>query len=484
MPKKKEVKVVKDSKPIQLNWPETLIEANRCQDQYICVSGPVGSGKTSWAVNKIIGVMKRNAELFPRTSWVVIRNTYRELKDTTQKSYFYWYPPIDYEGDTFWKDKLGVKGEKYSFGKYRKSEECFVYEDFANGKPIRAEFYFRSCENENDIGKFKSFNISGFHIDEVIEVEKAVFMILQGRIGRSPMGWPRKMGICTTNPPDEFHWVYKDFFSEEKLVNYSGFKQKPGENKDNLPVNYYEDLREAYKNNPDWINRYIEGNWGVILTGQKVYPEFGTDFHVVDEYKFDKNLPIVRGWDFGLTPSCVFMQLGGNQKLTVFDELQEFNMGVERFRDKVITHCNMEYPGRRFFDYADPAGWKRAETDEKTCIQILANRGIYPQQGEVTFVSRREAVAAYLNKMVQGKPAFQIVKKKCPMLFNGFVGAYCYPDKVIVRQGNNARPTKNEYSHCHDALQYAVSRLLQYQTQWNGEEDWIPKNIAKTYRVA
>ena len=59
------------------------------------VRGPVGSGKStgmSWEF------MRRAREQAPaedgirRTRWVVVRNTYRELSDTTVKTWLDWFP--------------------------------------------------------------------------------------------------------------------------------------------------------------------------------------------------------------------------------------------------------------------------------------------------------------------------------------------------------------------------------------------------------
>jgi hypothetical protein len=462
-------------------WPETLEKAMSDPSPSICIVGPVGSGKSSFAVFKIIGLCHKFAKEFPKTRWCVVRNSYRELKDTTQKTYFYWFPPKGYGGETYWENKYGP-GD-WNFGEYRSSDEIFYYQANVNGQSIVAEILFRSAEDESDLKKFKSLEICGYHIDEAIEVPKEVKLMLDTRIGRYPRGWPRPLSLLTTNPPHERHWIYKDYFSEEKLEGHSGWKQKPGENEENLPVGYYDRLRANYRNNPDWINRYIEGNWGIILEGEKVYPEFHASFHsTTEELKPQKGLPIIRGYDFGLTPACVFSQLLPDGQWIIFDELQEFNMGIDRFTDKVLMHSRLHYQGFQFFDYADPQGWAPSETDERTCVQIMNSKGIYPQPGEKSFTARREAVASYLNRVIQGKPAFLISKTKCPILYDGLTGGYHYPknkDGIVTRES----PVKNEMSHLQDALQYVASRLLQFQNQWLAT-DWEPKDMAATYKVA
>lgn len=462
-------------------WSPTLTAAMKSKAESVCIVGPVGSGKSSLAVFKIISLIHKYAKDYPKTRWCVVRNTYRELLDTTLKTYFYWFPHKEYAESTWWGDKYNASG--VSFGEYRASDMTFVYQNKVDGVDVEAHIMFRSADDAEAIKKFKSMEIAGYHIDEVIEVPKEIKLILDGRC-RYPKGWPRPLSFLTTNPPSERHWVYLDYFNPEtKLQGHDGFKQPAGDNAENLPPGYYDRLRAAYANNPDWINRYIEGNWGIQLEGEKVYPEFSTQFHVAQgEYKVNKHIPIIRGFDFGLTPACVFMQLSPEGILHVFDELQEFNMGIDRFSDKVIMHSKIYYPDMRFFDFADPAGWSKSQTDERTCAEIMIGKGFSPQMGEITFTKRRECVASYLNKVTKGIPCFKIYKEKCPILFDGLSGGYHYPknkDGIVVKES----PVKNEMSHLQDALQYAVSRMYSVTLQWE-DEDYEAVDLAATYQVA
>ena len=474
---------------INYNWDTTAPTLHEAMmndvDQSICVVGPVGSAKSSFGVLKIIGLCQKYANDFPYTKWCVVRNSYRELQDTTMRTWFFWFPPAGYDGETFWSRKYkGTEFENITFGDYRPSAQTYFFKYSFGGISFNAEILFRSAEDGANVAKFRSLEIAGAHIDEASEVPKEVILTIEARVERYNPDWPSPIVILTTNPPNERHWIYNDYFHQEKkLKGHAGYKQKPGENAANLRPGYYDRLREKYANNPDWINRYINGDWGVILEGETVYPEFNSVFHVVDEpLVLDKYLPIVRGFDFGLTPACVFSQLQSNGVWYVFDELQEFNMGIDRFADKVVMHSNINYPEfrGRFVDFADPAGWQKAQTDERTCVQLMNQKGIYPSRGELSFTARREAVASYLNRVEKGTPAFKLYKKKCPILFDGFAGGYHYAtnkDGIVITE----KPVKNELSHLHDALQYAGSMLLSLTY---GVDDWEPLDIAATYQVA
>ena len=87
------------------------------------------------------------------------------------------------------------------------------------------------------------------------------------------------------------------------------------------------------------------------------------------------------GFDFGLTPACVFVQFTPRGGINVLDELVSREMGIKQFmRDVVMPHINMHY--KPFFDdgsiyvVGDPAGAQRSQTDsESTCIEAINSFG-------------------------------------------------------------------------------------------------------------
>jgi hypothetical protein len=87
----------------------------------------------------------------------------------------------------------------------------------------------------------------------------------------------------------------------------------------------------------------------------------------------------------------------------------------------------------------------------------LAEAGI-PAMPAITneFLARREAVAAYLTKLIDGEPGL-VVHPNARFIRKGFNGGYHYK-RVQVTGTERYRdvPEKNEYSHPHDALQYAA----------------------------
>ncbi|MBF0526822.1 MAG: hypothetical protein HQK56_17195, partial [Deltaproteobacteria bacterium] len=252
------MEIVKTISSYLASAPPTLRAFRDCPAYSRCVVGAVGSGKTTAAA---VEMVERGLD-FESSRWVVVRNTYRELVDTTQKTFFEWFPP-------------GLYGTYHASSMTYLMELPVTIKDAASGKVTkeyrsRIEILFRSAERENDVKKFKSLEVTGYWIDEAMEVIKEVKLMLDNRC-RYPANAKRYYSILTTNPPTVRHWIYQDYFADPPNGQV-GFQQQPFENEANLPVGYYQRLLEQYKNNQDWIKRYIYGEWGAVQMGEAVYP--------------------------------------------------------------------------------------------------------------------------------------------------------------------------------------------------------------------
>jgi hypothetical protein len=167
-------------------------------------------------------------------------------------------------------------------------------------------------------------------------------------------------------------------------------------------------------------------------------------------------LPLLVGFDYGLTPACVVGQVTPRGQLRVFADLLGDDMGIRQFaRDAVKPFLAMNFPGYKIQATGDPAGNRRADSDEKTCFMELAEAGI-PAMPAITneFLARREAVAGYLTKLIDGEPGLA-VHPDARFIRKGFNGGYHYK-RVQVTGTERYRdvPEKNDMSHPHDALQY------------------------------
>lgn len=214
----------------------------------------------------------------------------------------------------------------------------------------------------------------------------------------------------------------------------------------------------------DWQVEY-ERQWEAF-DGKPVFEDYSKVRHETPlPNEPHLGLPLLCGWDFGLTPACVVAQLRDGQ-LFVLREFVAAHSSIEKFAPAVMTELQQHYPEwrdakRDFRHYIDPAGMAEAQTDQRTCAGIMYAKGlrnIFP--GPIDWESRRKAVEHFLMTVTKEGPAFQLYAKHAPKLSKGLAGAYRYPDKYLVLEPGKPKPIKDEYSHVADALQYLCGGAL------------------------
>lgn len=411
----------------------------------IGIRGPFGSGKSVGCVHKIMmaaSQMPKGKDGKRRSRWLVVRNSYRELEDTTIRTWKEWVP-------------------ENVFGIFK--SQAKVHEVRFND--VELDVLFRSLDNDDDVRKILSLEITGAWVNEAREIPWVIMKNIQGRLGRFPrqadVGHDYWTGIIMdTNSPDDSHWWY-NFAEVETPSGFKFYSQPSGlspdaENRFNLPNQYYQRMMQGA--DEAWVNVHVHNCYGLLLTGRPVYPEYHDTIHVADIAPIP-NVDLYRGWDFGLTPACVFVQIDPKGRALVLDEITADDMSIDRFSDVVLTHTKANYGGYKIQDFGDPAGMGRAQTDERSCFDILWNKNIRIEGGKQDLTIRVESVKKALNTMVDGKPGF-LIHPRCRMLRKGFMGRYSYRKlRVSGSDKYSEKPDKNEYSHIHDALQYVMSMM-------------------------
>lgn len=469
----------------EYNAIPTLRMFHEALADFRCAVGPVGSGKTSaasWEVGYYLPFWLYETYGIQKTRWAVVRNTYIELRDTTKKTVFDWFP----------------------FGIEHKQENTYLLKYPDQG--IESELLFRACDNPNHVKKFKSLDITGYWQDESIEIAEQIKRMLKNRIGRYPKfeDWVTAMltkqewkeytresltrlmqenpdqfhtrfGIETTNPPDVEHPTYYQFKwhspppgpmpTKEPLAKHYGFWQPPEENNDNLRPGYYDDLRNDYRDNPDWIEMYIEGKPGIQIRGKLVYNNFKRNLHVLeDEPLLYDGLPLLVGWDHsGNMPAAVVVQVVGPLQVQILAEYYTEKMGIVDFGHYVNQEMNMMFPGHKeVHHWGDPAGaakFSKKEGGFTSNSQLIKdNCGIDIQSSEQNFQARIESV----DQMLARHNGI-LIDFRCIRLINGFLGGYCYPENRSIVGEFLPNVLKNKYSHPQDALQYVMVKLFKPQ---------------------
>ncbi len=438
------------------------------------IRGPIGSGKSTAAVMKLIRNAQKQKPL--RDGWrrrrtAIIRNTYPELKTTTIKTWHQWLPA--------------------SVGNWRDSGPP-THHIVDMAAKLDWEIMFIALDRPDDVRKLLSLELSDAWINEAKEVPKAILDGLTGRVGRYPprdgeFGCTDPQILMDTNPPDQDHWWYvlaeKDTSNERNRSMHEDmaaiqselrkigalrpdqplfeFFAQPGgesadaENLNHLPPGYY--LKAKAGKDPEWVKVYVNGEYGFVLDGKPVYPEYRDSIHAV-EFSPTIHLPLQIGMDFGLTPAAVFAQQMPNGQWRKHSELVTDNMGIIRFAQLVRQHIAKEYPGFKIANITgDPAGMARG-SDERTVFQLLEANGIVARPARTNSpLLRIEAVRDPMKRLIDGEPGMLVHATKCPMLRKGYAGGYHYKRVQVTGDAKyRDEPDKNMYSHVCDADQYVM----------------------------
>jgi hypothetical protein len=428
--------------------PSVTAQKFHSSDKFVrAIMGPVGGGKSVACCMEIISKASQqeaNYRGHRKSRWAIIRNSYRELQDTTINTFFDWIPP--------------------GLGKFKQIDMTWrLKEVMEDGTVLDLEVLFRALDKPNDVKKLLSLELTGAFVNEAREVPKQILDMLQTRVGR----YPNKMDggaswfgvILDTNPPDEDHWWY-NLFEENDHPDFALFKQPSGispdaENVENLPHGYYDRMQQG--KDPGWVNVYVHGKYGFVSDGMPVVPEFHDNVHVADHHLEFQEKVLYIGVDFGRTPAAVFGQEIEGQ-MQIVDELCTFGVSATFFAGLLAERIKGHFPRDvEIIATGDPAGENQGEQVDDTCIEILQNAGI-PIDGAHTnnFTIRRDSVAISLTSLnMQGQPQLMI-SPKCTMLRKGMNGGYKYRRMQVSGEVFQQKPDKNKYSHVCEALQYLM----------------------------
>lgn len=477
--------------------PPTFKIVHKLNDKLVkAIRGPIGSGKSVGCVMELFRIclnQEADSQGVRKTRIVCIRNTYPELKGTVIKTFQDWIPqqicPIVYSSPIEGKMRIPhPDGETW----------------------VEAEFFFISLDKPRDIKKLMSLECTVVWINEAQFIDKRLVTEALSRTGRYPsmkdgVGATWSGMIMDTNSPDDDHWWCQlevgvdeetgmplrpsnwEFINQPgALIDITGIKEESlsyelkvmiadglykdylghrfvanplAENVENHKKGYWYWLEMVEGQTLNWIKSRLCNEFATVQTGKPVYQDhFNKELHVAK----DKLLPI-KGWptfiglDFGLTPAAIIGQVSPIGQLRITDEVVATGMGIERFvQDQLSTLLRSKYVGCEIEIIGDPAGVQRAQTDEKTCFQILEENGFNARPADTNNTTGRlEAVRWWLSRLVgKGQPAM-IISPHCKTLIKGYETGYSYRQLNVSGEDKYTEtPDKNRYSHPHDANQY------------------------------
>lgn len=414
--------------------------------------GPFASGKSVASIMR----MKRHAhEQAPdnsgvrSTRWLVVRQTYKNLKDAVLPTWERWWPPEIY-------------------GKVDSQMRHMISGKLPDGTTLQMEVLFRAFDNPiEDLRNLLSLEITGAWVNEARELPFETTMAIMGRTNRWPRGngvTPTWTGLLLDSNPWFSESEYHRAFVIDPRRNYKLFHQPSGvsaeaENLANLGLDYYTDMERDLAAEPDKLAVQCYSEFGALRTGQVVYPKYIDKIHC-REYTLPTGAPIRIGVDFGIRACAATLMYRSPVGVHyVFDEVVSFDQDLPRFADSIKARISNQYPGHPYeWGVGDPAGNQR-NLSGQTAFDIARARGLYLLAGNNELAPRIAAVNKLLIEMAaDGTPAFQL-HPRCKWLRDGFLFGY----KFNAQKGTGRIadvPGDSDFTHVHDSLQYVAQRSV------------------------
>lgn len=215
-----------------------------------CYSGGFNNGKTYAGCLKAFTLLST----FPNYRMCIARQVFADLKTTTIQTFFKICP------------KDFVKSFNQQDG----------YLELINGSVV----YFKHLDKVDE-GSLRGLEVNSVLVDQAEETDEKVYDVLDARVGRwddaqvptalldANPNWPRNKKnklivpsymMLLVNPDTQYHYIYRKYHPDslERKDNYFFVE---GEWDQNLGSE--ETYNEALKRDPEWVNKYIKGQWGI-----------------------------------------------------------------------------------------------------------------------------------------------------------------------------------------------------------------------------
>lgn len=460
-----------------------------CLDNHevAAIMGPVGSGKTTAAANRIA---RHAYEQRPgpygvaRTRFAIVRNTGPQLQDTTLKSWLKLFP-------------------EHIYGKYETTKKTQRWRFTPKGmnKVIDAEFIFRALDDEDDVANLLSLEVTGFWFNELREINTTILAHAGRRAGRYPGA---DLGGCTwrgwigdTNPWP-FTSDYHEMFVTNPRSGYAFFKQPGGmdpdaENIENLeqtpetlkleyndPVRreqgrtyYINAIRDYSKEEADM---YVHCKYGASRAGQPCYPSYNDNTHC-KTFETDKRAGLLIGYDnTGRNPAAIVSQKSRDGQWRVCFEYVEQNMGLRAHVKNLKRVIADEFPGYEVEKITcDPAGRAKG-ADDIDSRQIIAaefkgTTVLNARTNDMT--TRLHAVDSTFTRMINGEPAI-IIHPRCKVLRAACISEYHFRRMKVAGTARYAEEPEKTHPHgdAAEGLQYLLLGGGEGRADTGTSNDW------------
>jgi len=309
------------------------------------------------------------------------------------------------------------------------------YIKFSNG----SEIWVDGLDDKDRVDKILGREYATIYLNEVSQIAYPTVTTVVTRIAQKVDGC-RNAVFYDCNPPSKHHWSYKLFIqgedpdTGEKVTNpehYAYMRMNPGDNAENLPDGYIEDVLEHLPE--DKRRRFLLGEYGdsagAIFTNWEIIEEIGEDVR--------NHSRRAAGLDFGFSvdpAACVDVYVNGDD-IYVDELIYDKNLTNQQLAER-IKSVGLE---RQTIE---------ADSAEPKSIRELNTAGLRVRGVEKGADSVRAGVDWLRSKRLH------ITKRSVDLITE--LQEYVWSQD---RDGNFEPKPIDDYNHAIDALRYAVDPI-------------------------
>lgn len=456
------------------------------------IQGSVGSGKSHGCEMDIPIRCATQSVCADGNVWnrcLMARGTYQELKQTTFNMWMHLFPTT----------KIALSSPIQGELRMKLGNRLSIIQLIGFGMDMA------SIE-----AKLRSNDFSIAFVNEAQYVGWNVIEIIQERLGRYPYSNMAPLGMqvndyfknlgltCDTNAPVEGSWLYEraqvvkntkdEFFAfqppamfrawdaDAKLWKYEENKGQRWESHGIPPAENVENLNEGWEyywklirtHGEDYIRRNVLNEYGHVLSGTPVFPEFAKDRHVISSGvpMPPRGTALFCGMDLGRTPRAVFGYYGKNGGLLIPLMLAK-DCGVQMFAETVMRPqlAMRGISPAQVTIFPDPAGNNQGGQVEATDVEILRACGFnvaLPVLKNNDPFTRTETVRQALTRLTSDGDPYVQIDPGAEELIRALAGGYTYAMTKMtggITRVSDKPDKKSPYSHVADAFEYLLVGL-------------------------
>jgi len=219
---------------------------------------------------------------------------------------------------------------------------------------------------------------------------------------------------------------------------------------------------EGYKDKPEFITRYVKGEFSSVHLGEEVLPEFSELHHRSRWPLMPFETLTYRLWDGGLHPACTFLQVSSKGQILILNTVRGDNIGMKQLIDNEVKPlmATRFYKIKEWRDIGDLHLRDKDPSDSTRCPADIIEQELntYFEDGEMSWERRRETLKEGFNMKVDGEAKI-IVNCEDDIMIEALGGGWHYAKNssgVVI----NNKPVKDEHSHPGDALSHGLAAIL------------------------